>query len=183
MKTPTRVLVFATTVLAINSSLLLAQTVIAEIPTGGGPIAIVASGDFPHPGLDFHSASGGLVPVPGGQNATGDPFTFLSANTPNQVTYESLGSRVEFAHGSCTVLSVGAKAGTDDIQLFWSPFGSITAPVVVKDVTCADAVPEPSTLDLMGMAMIAFCFGRRVLCAGRTQSAHSSSSRFLIGVR
>lgn len=144
----------------ICSPSLFGQTITAEVPIGGGFIAIAATnGDVRTAGLDFQSASGGLIPVAGGRDAS--PFTFFLSNTPNQVTYGNLGSNVEFANGSCTSLSVGAEAGTRDIQWFWGSAFPVAQPIEFKETTCAQTVPEPTTLQLIGIGLIALFLGRQ----------------------
>lgn len=134
-----------------------AQQLSGEFPEGGGKISVTASGgDVNAAGLDFASASGGLVPIEGGAAA---PFTFLLSNTANQVTYGNLGSNITFADGSTTELSVGATAGTADILASWGQGATPVAfdvaeaqPAVVNSTITWDPAMASGTMvgDLIG---------------------------------
>jgi len=94
-------------------------SLIGTFPTEGGPISVTATGgDIEASGLDFVSASGGLIPALLGDDFRNgfDGFDFFLSNTENQVTFGNLGTSTTFADGTTTELSVGVRAGTNDIQ-------------------------------------------------------------------
>ena len=108
-------------------------------PEGGGNISVTASGgDVNAAGLDFNSPGGNLIPAPEGQL---DGFAFMLSNTENQVTYGNLGTTTTFADGSTTELSVGAKAGADDITAAW---GDGPSPVNFEVTEAITVSPNPS---------------------------------------
>lgn len=122
---------------------------VGSFPAEGGAISVEAvGGDIVAAGLDFTSASGGLIPAPG---TDASPFTFFLANTPNQVTYGNLGSSVTFASGSTTALSVGATAGTADIVAAW---GDGANPVAFEVSAAGGEEPAPVSADLSGLTAI-----------------------------
>jgi len=161
-----RILVAMSTVLIWTSSVSFAQQLVAELPSGGGLIAIRNASDFSvtTSGADFVSPEGNLVPAPLGfndlvsdpfQELSGDPdpFLFMLANNPNQVTYGTLGSPVTFPPGSCTVLSAGVEANANDVIWSWGNGGTpVAGPVELMQETCA--VPEPSAALLMGLGLL-----------------------------
>lgn len=127
-----------------------AQGLSGTFPAEGGNITVTASGgDVVAAGLDFTSASSGLIPAP---SDDASPFTFFLANTEGQVTYGKLGSNVTFADGSETVLSVGAKAGTADIVAAWGNGANPVAFPVEPGGGTDPVVPEPASATLLALA-------------------------------
>ncbi len=131
------------------------QAQFAEFPPGGGKITLVNFEDFDivTAGFDFTSASGQLIPVPPGtSNAPADPFAFFLSNTPQQVTYGSLGATVTFPSNSCTELSLGAEAGADVLFTWGDGVVPVSFPVFERVSSCA--VPEPAAGMLSGMVTL-----------------------------
>ena len=133
--TPMKNLIAAIAVLAFASSAL-AQDLVGSFPAEGGAITVTASGGtVMAAGIDLNSAGGNLIPA-GGDAA---PFTFLLADTANQVTYGNLGTSVDIADGASLTLTAGVQAGGDDIVASWG----MGATPVAFPVTAAGGVVEP----------------------------------------
>jgi len=84
------------------------------VTTMNGPLQLV--------GIDIHSESGSLIPIPGGDSAMADPFSFILSNTSEQITIGSVGTAVVF-EGS-TTLNVGWKLDAVERDL-WVQYGEL----------------------------------------------------------
>ena len=149
---------------------------VAELPIDGGPITIrnYEDREWRLNALDFNSANGDLIPAPlisvtgfdGESQLVGDPapFTFMLANSPNQVTYGNLGTQVTFAADSCTVLTAGVRPNA---EVFGSLGGGAT-PVAIRvdlvDTVCS--VPEPGGGCLVALGLLGLLACRRYIAPG-----------------
>lgn len=137
-----------------------AQDLMGDFPADGGLITVTASGgDVVAAGIEFKSASGGLIP-----GEVSDPFAFYLANTENQVTFGNLGSAVTIADGSSLTLPVGAVGGTADIEAAWGRGAEAVAfPVGSGDPDPGnETIPEPASATLLALASICgLAFRRR----------------------
>ena len=174
-----RYMLLANLLVLAASSCGFAQPLVAEFPIGGGLITIRNPSEslVAASGMDFSSPNGSLIPAPGGfndivpevdQNIHGDlsgnpdPFLFMLRNTPNQVTYGSLGQPGTFPPGSCTVLSAGVEANAD-VVFFWGGGGTpVAGPVEFVEVSC---VSEPTASNGFG-----FGIGAVLLYRGRRRT-------------
>ena len=122
--------VAAIAALALATSAFAQENLTGTFPEGGGAITVTASGgDVNAAGIDLNSASGGLRPA--GDAA---PFTFLLADTANQITYGNLGTAVTIADGASLTLTAGADAGTSDIVASWGKGATPIAFEVSEDI-------------------------------------------------
>jgi hypothetical protein len=112
-------------------------------------------------GVDFISEGGFLIPIPPGDlTAPADPFQFLLANSPTQVTFGNLSPASDVVVDGDLVLSVGYDALGQDLRAEW---GSRAAdiptgfPVVLRSTV----LPEPSGASLAVLSCIPLLLVRR----------------------
>ena len=112
-------------------------------------------------GVDFISEGGFLIPVPPGDlTAPADPFQFLLANSPTQVTFGNLSPASDVVVDGDLVLPVGYDALGQDLMAEW---GSREAdvPTAFPVVLRSTVLPEPSGGSLAFLACISLALGRR----------------------
>ena len=101
-----------------------------------GKIVVITSAPVQAAGLDFQSAAGRLVPVSDPLGAS--PFTFLLANTPNQITLGNLASTVTIDGELVTEAGYTGDAAAGDLRTFFGD--GLTA---VEFFATNDGTPPP----------------------------------------
>jgi len=148
---------------------------VVELPIDGGPITIRNYDDREVflDGLDFTSANGDLIPAPlisvtgndGITRLVGDPnpFAFMLANTPNQVTYGNLGTTVTLPPDSCTVLTADVGPNAEVSGAFAG--GAVSVGIRVNSVDTVCAVPEPDGQCLVALGLLGLLVCRQTIRA------------------
>lgn len=111
----------------------------------GGRLSITTPAAISMSGLNLKSLSGSLIPIPPGDTtAPADPFTFLLANSPSNISFAAIpGTTVNFAAGD-VIANIG-YTGTDAeaalADMATSAFGDASFAQVSLPLS---VVPEPS---------------------------------------
>ena len=100
-------------------------------------------------GIDLQSPAGRLVPVPESEGAA--PFTFFLSNTPNQITWGTLGSTVVI-DGTFATSAGYAGDPTGDLTATWGNGPSPVAFDIISPSVVAPTDP-PVSQDLSGVAL------------------------------
>lgn len=112
-----------------------------------GKVVVVASQPVDATGFDLQSAGGFLVPIPDPPGAA--PFTFLLANTANQITWGNLGTTVRLDGVWETQAGYQGDAPADDLIFFRGIFGEApgSATTSAPRICPGDAPSEFVNLD------------------------------------
>ena len=113
---------------------------------GDGFIVVTGTGNPMAAGLDIVSAGSNLVPIPPGTTAApADPFSFLLANSNQQVTFGNLGTTVSLEGELVTMVGYNSSSGADPaVDLAASTWGNGPTPVSIP-FAGTPVIPEPAT--------------------------------------
>jgi len=106
---------------------------------------VLSSNGFETPGVDIHSESGSLVPMPPGDLlADPSPFSLLLANNRNQLTLANLGTLTKI-DGDVTLNSRWDSGGERDIQFYYGVGSTPIGPYGINAADyeqCPDCLPQ-----------------------------------------